>query len=88
MSAMVNRIQGMRPSRKRRARAYRYRLTDMKSWEVYIGAVRNREEATRALRNLFGDLLAEVRVHPVCDPWPKPKADLHINNDVRLRTIP
>ena len=61
----------MKPSRKHRARAYRYRLNGMDSWRVYIGPVRNREEATRALAGLFGADLAEVRVHPVSDPWLK-----------------
>jgi hypothetical protein len=70
MSITVNRIQGARQSPKRRARAYRYRLTGLESWQVYVGPVRNREEAIRALKDMFGDRLAEVRVHPVCDPWP------------------
>lgn len=87
MSITVNRAQGTQASRKRRARAYRYRLTGVKSWQLYIGPVRNREEAIRALKELFGDCLAEVRVHPICDPWPKAKADLSMNDNVRIRTI-
>lgn len=88
MSTAMNRPQGALASLKRRARAYRYRLAGMKSWQVYIGQVRNREEAVRALKELFGDRLAEVRVHPICDPWPKAKVALPINNsDVRMRTI-
>jgi len=71
MSVMVNQSRGARSSPKRRARAYRYRLTGLQSWQVYVGPVRNREEATRALMDMFGDCLTEVRVHPVCDPWPK-----------------
>lgn len=59
------------PFPKRRARAYRYRLTGLESWRVYIGPVRNKEEATRALKTLFGNRLTQVRVHPVCDPWSK-----------------
>lgn len=71
MLAIVKQTQGTRPSPKRRARAYRYRLDDLWSWQTYIGPVRNQKEATRALKDMFGDRLAEVRVHPVCDPWPK-----------------
>lgn len=71
MLTTMNLNQCTRPSPKRRARAYRYRLSDLPSWQLYIGPVRNREEATRALKTLFGNRLTEVRVHPVCDPWPR-----------------
>lgn len=52
------------------AKAYRYRLAELQSWQVYVGPVRNLEEARRALMAIFGEALREVRVHPLCDSFP------------------
>lgn len=47
------------------AKAYRFRLHGH-PWMTYIGPVRNKIEAMRALHSQFDSLLCEVRLHPVC----------------------
>ena len=61
------------------ARAYMFQLSDRSGWLTYIGLVRNRGEATRALKTLFGDRVTNVRVHPVCDPWPKARENRSVS---------
>lgn len=58
-------------ARKRPAKAYRFQINGSALWLVFVGPVRNRGEATRVLKALFGNRLTDVRVHPVSDPWSK-----------------
>lgn len=57
------------PRRSGALRAYRFNL-DSGACMVYVGPVRNKTEAERALRKQFGDTLVSLRVHPLFDPWP------------------
>jgi len=70
-------------ARKRSAKAYRFLLSGSGAWLVYIGPVRNKAEARRALIALFGEALRDVRVHPLCDPFPTPGS----RRLARLRTL-
>lgn len=51
------------------ARAYVFQLPNSKEWLTYVGPVRNKSEARSAIEKLFGTQVAQIRVHPVCDPW-------------------
>lgn len=48
--------------KRRTAKAYRFRLHGS-PWITFIGAVRNKDEATKVLRAQFGSLLDDVHLH-------------------------
>lgn len=72
---------------KRRAKAYKFRLVDSSPWQVYIGPVRNRREATEAITALFGEAPKTVRVHSVSDPWPHPVPKTYTQNPARIACL-
>lgn len=63
--------------RKRAAKAYRFRLHGYAAWLVYVGPERNKVDTGRALAAMFGETLRDVRVHPLCDPFPTPENLCH-----------
>lgn len=50
--------------KRRTAKAYRFKLHGF-PWMTFIGAVRNKEEATQALLARFGRYLENVRLHSI-----------------------
>lgn len=55
--------------RKRKARAYLFRLRGSREWKTFIGPVRNLVEAAKAIEQAFGEHPIALRVHRLFDPW-------------------
>ncbi len=56
-------------SRKRKVRAYRFRLADSRGWMTFISPVRNRAEAAQAIERTFGEKPVALCIHRLFDPW-------------------
>jgi len=51
---------------------YLFRICNSAEWFAFLGPARNKADAERMLKATIGDWLSEVRVHPLCDPFPTP----------------